>query len=213
MSREEVSGMAKHEPEPGKFCAWADKNEANRRYHDTEWGVPTHEDQPMFEHLMLECLQCGLSWDLILQKRDIIRRCFDGFDIDKIAGYGEADVERIVNTEGMIRSPRKVRAVINNARRSQELRKEIGSFSAYFWAFTGGTTLIYKDHGTRVPASNSLSERISKDLKKRGFQYVGPITVYSHLQACGIINDHDWSCPRFQSSVGLNPVALLTADQ
>ena len=140
--------MAKHEPEPGKFCAWADKNEANRRYHDTEWGVPTHEDQPMFEHLMLECLQCGLSWDLILQKRDIIRRCFDGFDIDKIAGYGEADVERIVNTEGMIRSPRKVRAVINNARRSQELRKEIGSFSAYFWAFTGGTTLIYKDHGT-----------------------------------------------------------------
>ena len=110
------------------YCTWAGMNEANRIYHDTEWGIPVHDDRHMFEHLTLECLQCGLSWDLMLKKREIFRDCFDNFDYDKIAAYGDLDVDRILNTEGMIRSPRKVQAVINNAQCYQKVREEFGSF-------------------------------------------------------------------------------------
>ena len=166
------------------YCTWAGMNEANRIYHDTEWGVPVHDDRHMFEHLTLECLQCGLSWDLMLKKREIFRQCFENFEYDKIAAYGEADVGRILNTEGMIRSPRKIRAVINNARCVQKLREERGSFSEYIWSFSTGKTILYQGHAAgRVPVSNGLSGRISRDFKQRGFQYVGPITIYSHLQA------------------------------
>ena len=118
------------------YCTWAEKSEVNRIYHDTEWGIPVHDDRHMFEHLTLECLQCGLSWDLILKKREIFRRCFDNFDFDKIAAYNDTDVERILNTEGMIRSPRKVQAVINNARCYQKVREEHGSFCNYIWAYS-----------------------------------------------------------------------------
>jgi DNA-3-methyladenine glycosylase I len=150
----------------------------------------------MFEHLTLECLQCGLSWDLMLKKREIFRQCFDNFDYDRIANYDDDDVERILNTDGMIRSPRKVQAVINNARCYQKVREEHGSFCDYIWGFSGGKTILYQGHdvGT-IPVSNGLSDKISKDLKKRGFKYVGAVTIYSHLQACGIINDHDKDCP------------------
>ncbi|MBQ9827897.1 MAG: DNA-3-methyladenine glycosylase I [Lachnospiraceae bacterium] len=178
------------------YCSWAEINELNRRYHDTEWGVPVHDDRQMFEHLTLECLQCGLSWDLMLKKREIFRECFDDFEPERIAAYSEEDVERIMNTESMIRSPRKIRAVINNARRCMELREEFGGICDYFWSFSGGKTILYQGHDTGlIPVSNGLSERISRDLKKRGFKYVGPVTIYSHLQACGIINDHDRDCP------------------
>ena len=178
------------------YCAWADMNAANKAYHDTEWGIPVHDDRHMFEHLSLECLQCGLSWDLMLKKREIFRACFDGFDYDKVATYDDSDVERILATEGMIRSPRKVQAVIGNARCYQAVRAEFGSFCDYLWGFSGGKTILYNGHDTgRIPVSNGLSARISKDLKKRGFKYVGAITIYSHLQACGIINDHDVTCP------------------
>ena len=112
------------------YCTWADVNEANRRYHDNEWGVPVHDDRKMFEHLTLECLQCGLSWDLMLKKREIFRRCFDSFDYDRIAAFDEEDVERILRTEGMIRSPRKIRAVISNARCCVKIREEFGSLGA-----------------------------------------------------------------------------------
>ncbi len=177
-------------------CDWANRNERNRIYHDREWGVPVHDDRRMFEHLTLECLQCGLSWDLMLRKREIFRQCFANFDYDAIAAFDEADVERILQTEGMIRSPRKVRAVIHNARRAQAVREEFGSFCDYIWSWSGGKTILYQGHaGGNMPVSNGLSEKLSKDLKKRGFQYVGPVTVYSHLQACGIINDHDGNCP------------------
>lgn len=196
-----------------RFCAWADKNAANRIYHDTEWGVPVHDDRQMFEHLMLECLQCGLSWDLILKKREVIRQCFAGFDFDRVASFGEADVNRILNTDGMIRSRPKVWAVVNNARRFQEVRKEFSSFCNYIWAFSGGKTILYRDHDKGVPASNSLSAKISRDLKKRGFQFVGPITVYSHLQACGIINDHDRDCPRCQRINRLNQTVELEVNE
>lgn len=178
------------------YCTWAGMNDANRIYHDTEWGIPVHDDRHMFEHLFLECMQCGLSWDLMLKKREIFRACFDDFDYDKIAEYTEDDVGRILATEGMIKSPRKVAAIINNAKCYRKTREEFGSFCDYIWGYADGKTILYNGHDTgRIPVSNGLSARISKDLKQRGFKYVGAITIYSHLQACGIINDHDASCP------------------
>ena len=195
------------------YCAWADINEANRRYHDTEWGVPVHDDRRMFEHLTLECLQCGLSWDLMLKKREIFRQCFDGFDYDRIAAYGEADVERILGTEGMIHSPRKVRAVISNARCCQKVREEYGSLCAYVWSWSDGKTILYQGHDDGpIPVSNGLSDRLSRDMKRRGFRYVGPVTIYSHLQACGIINDHDGGCPCRRRIVDGHPTATKERD-
>ena len=195
------------------YCAWADINEANRRYHDTEWGVPVHDDRRMFEHLTLECLQCGLSWDLMLKKREIFRRCFDGFDFDRIADYDEEDVERILKTEGMIRSPRKIRAVINNARCCRKVREEFGSLCAYVWSWSEGKTILYEGHGDGpIPVSNGLSDRLSRDMKRRGFRYVGPVTIYSHLQACGIINDHDRDCPCRRRIVDGHPTVTKQRD-
>ncbi len=182
-------------------CGWSEFNERNKVYHDGEWGVPVHDDKKMFEHLILECMQCGLSWDLMLKKRDVFRKCFDGFDSDKIATYEDADIERILDTEDMIRSPRKVLAVINNAKCYQKIREEFGSFCSYIWAYSDGKTILYNGHnkvGGKIPVSNGLSKKISKDLKKRGFKYVGEVTIYSHLQACGIINDHDETCPCYK---------------
>ena len=179
------------------YCTWAGMNELNKVYHDTEWGIPVHEDRKMFEHLILECMQCGLSWDLMLKKRDVFRKCFDDFDFDRIAEYDDSDIDRIMNTEDMIRSPRKIAAVINNARCFRKVREEFGTFCDYLWAYSDGKTILYTGHNkdiAKIPVSNGLSKRISKDLKKRGFKYVGEITIYSHLQACGIINDHDEDC-------------------
>ena len=179
------------------YCEWADINELYKTYHDKEWGVPVHDDRKMFEYLILECMQCGLSWDLMLKKRDVFRKCFDDFDYDKIAEYDDKDVERILNTEDMIRSVRKIEAVINNARCFRNVREEFGSFCDYIWAYSDGKTILYNGHNKdiqRIPVSNGLSKRISKDMKKRGFKYVGEITIYSHLQACGMINDHDERC-------------------
>ena len=179
------------------YCEWAETNELNKPYHDNEWGRPVHDDRLMFEHLCLECLQCGLSWDLMLKKREVFRKCFAGFDYDKVAKYTEADIDRIMNTEDMIRSERKIAAIINNAKCFKAVRKEFGTFCDYLWGYTDGKTILYQGHNkpdARIPVSNGLSKKISKDLKKRGFKYVGEITIYSHLQACGIINDHDDDC-------------------
>ncbi|HIV17568.1 MAG TPA: DNA-3-methyladenine glycosylase I [Candidatus Alectryocaccobium stercorigallinarum] len=195
------------------YCTWADMNEANRIYHDTEWGIPVHDDRHMFEHLTLECLQCGLSWDLMLKKRGIFRKCFNDFDYEKIAAYDEKDEERILNTEGMIRSPRKIKAVINNARCYLKVREEFGSFCDYIWAYSDGKTILYEGHPDgKIPVSNGLSEKISKDLKKRGFKYVGAITIYSHLQACGIINDHDIECECYNKIVRNYPTVIKPRD-
>ncbi len=181
---------------------WADVSELAREYHDNEWGIPVHDDRTQFEYLSLEVLQCGLSWSLMLQKRGIFRLCFDHFDYDKIAGYGDDDVERILKTEGMIRSERKIRAIICNAAAFRKIRDEFRSFSDYIWSYSGGKTILYEGHDTGfIPASNALSETISQDLKKRGFKYLGPVTVYSHLQACGIVNDHNADCPCYEKIV------------
>jgi len=167
-------------------------------YHDTEWGIPVHNDRKQFEYLMLEVMQCGLNWHLVLLKREVFRRCFDGFDYERIARYTAKDVQRILNTPHMLQSPRKINAVIQNARAFCRLRKEEGSFSRYLWAYTDGKTLLYTHHEKGfLPASNALSLCISRDLKSRGFTYLGPVTVYSHLQACGIINDHTEDCSRY----------------
>ena len=187
-------------------CDWGFAFEAMRVYHDTEWGVPVHDDRVMFEHLMMEAMQCGLSWSLMMKKREIFRACFDGFDYDKIAAYTEADVARIMNTDGMIRSPRKIEAVIHNARCFQQIRREHGSFCSWLWAHTGGKTILYMGHEKgRIPVSNGLSDEIAKELKACGFRYLGTVTVYSHLQACGLINDHAKDCPCRQRINETNP--------
>ncbi len=181
------------------YCNWEHTSEANIRYHDEEWGVPVHDDRHQFEHLMMEVMQCGLNWNMMINKREIFRSCFDGFDYDKVAEYGEMDIERILSTEGMIRSRRKVEAIINNARCFKKIREEFGSFSEYLWGYSDGKTILYDKHAEGyIPVSNGLSERISRDLKKRGFKYMGPVTIYSHLQSSGIINDHDRSCPCYK---------------
>ena len=178
------------------YCDWGTSSEVNIRYHDEEWGVPLHDDCRQFEFLMMEVMQCGLNWNMMMQKREIFRLCFDGFDFDKVAEYGEADILRILSTEGMIRSRRKIEAIIANAKCFQQIRAEFDSFCDYLWGFSDGKTILYNGHAEGwIPVSNGLSERISRDLRKRGFKFLGPVTVYSHLQACGIINDHSKKCP------------------
>lgn len=193
-------------------CSWP-TTPLYQAYHDYEWGRPIHDDQRQFEHLCLESLQCGLSWLTILNKRDIIRQCFDYFDVDAVAKYTETDIERIMSTEGMLKSRKKIEAIINNAHAFLRIQDEFGSFCEYIWAFTNHKTLIYKGHSEgRVPAKNELSTRISKDLKKRGFKFVGPVTIYSHLQASGLINDHGKDCPCFNEINEANPVVYMTID-
>lgn len=184
------------------YCNWDATSELNIRYHDTEWGIPLYDDRRQFEFLMMEVMQCGLNWQMMINKREIFRSCFDYFEYDKIAAYNENDIERIINTEGMIRSRRKIEAIINNACCFQKIREEFGSFSDYLWAYSDGKTILYQKHAEGyIPVSNGLSDKISKDLKKRGFKYLGTVTVYSHLQACGIINDHGKDCPCYQKII------------
>lgn len=181
------------------YCNWENTSEKNRRYHDEEWGIPVFDDRTQFEYLMMEVMQCGLNWDLMINKRDIFRKCFDNFDYNKIAKYDEKDIERILNTEGMIRSRRKIEAVINNSKCFLEIRKEFKSFCSYLWKYSDNKTILYDKHSEGyIPVSNGLSDKIYKDLKKRGFKFLGSITIYSHLQAAGIINDHDKDCPRYE---------------
>ena len=149
-----------------------------------------------------------------MKKREIFRACFDNFEYDRIAAYDESDVRRILNTEGMLKSERKVRAIINNARCYQKLREECGSFCDWLWSSSDGRTIVYDGHPDgKVPVSNGLSERISRELKKRGFKYIGAITIYSHLQACGIINDHDKKCPCYKTIVENYPTVRKRRDR
>ena len=180
-------------------CNWCLCNEKMIKYHDEEWGVPLHDDKKQFEFFMMEVMQCGLNWNMMIQKREIFRRCFDDFDYKKIAEYQEIDIQRILDTDGMIRSRRKVEAVIRNEK--------------YFWDFSDRKTILYQGHQKgKIPARNGLSDKISKDLKKRGFKYLGSITVYSHLQACGMINDHTEECFRYMDIVENYPTIRKRKD-
>ncbi len=170
-----------------------------RDYHDKEWGVPLHDDGKIFEFLVLEGMQAGLSWTLILNKRENFRRAFRGFDPVKVARFGARDVERLLGDAGIIRNRLKILGAINNAKRFLEVRKEFGTFDRYIWGFVGGKPVrsglrSFKD----MPARTSLSDAISADLKARGFKFVGSTVVYSHMQATGMVNDHLVTCFRYK---------------
>ncbi|MBR6594372.1 MAG: DNA-3-methyladenine glycosylase I [Clostridia bacterium] len=196
------------------YCNWCSGSALMRDYHDNEWGIPVHDDVKQFEYLMMEAMQCGLSWSLMMKKREIFRTCFCGFDPERVAALSDAHVERILNTEGMIRSEGKVRAVINNAKCFLRIKEEYGSFSSYLWGFTKGKTLLYEGHAEGdIPVSNGLSDAIARDLKKRGFKYLGSITVYSHLQACGVINDHSSDCPCYKRINAAYPTITVPKDK
>ena len=186
----------------------------DRAYHDAEWGIPVHDDRRQFEYVSLEVMQCGLSWSLMLKRRAVFRRCFDRFDFRRIAKYTEKDVERILATKDMIRSRPKVLAIINNARAFLRVREEFGTFSKYIWGFCGGKTILYAGHAKgRIPAANGLSTDLSADLRRRGFKFLGPVVVYSHLQACGIVNDHGDDCPRYHEILRDYPIVRKRRDR
>ena len=183
-----------------------------QEYHDNEWGIPTHDDQKLFEYLVLESLQAGLSWELIIRKREVIRKCFCDFDVEKVASFDINDIERIMHTDDMIKSLRKVNAMISNAKAFINVQKEFGNFNKYLWSYSNGKTICYKGHEQGINISkNDLSTLISNDLKKRGFKYVGPVIIYSYLQACGIINDHDKECICYQKIKNTYP--CITMDE
>jgi DNA-3-methyladenine glycosylase I len=195
------------------YCSWCNENDLLKKYHQKEWGTPVHNDRKQFEYLLLEVMQCGLNFNMMLQKREIFRQCFSNFDYCQIADFNEQDVQRILNTEGMIRSRRKIEAIINNAVCFLEIRKEYGTFSRYLWSYTDNKTILYNHHAQGwIPVSNGLSDRISQDLKKRGFKYLGSITVYSHLQACGMINDHGIDCSRYAEINSRYPTVIRNRD-
>jgi DNA-3-methyladenine glycosylase I len=167
-------------------------------YHDTEWGVPVYSDEKLFEFLILETFQAGLSWITILRKRENFRKAFDKFNYKKIARYGENKYNDLLQDAGIIRNKLKIKATISNAQAFMEVQKEFGSFSNYIWDFTNGKP-IKNSHKTliEVPATTELSDTISKDLKKRGFKFVGSTVIYAHMQATGMVNDHTTECYRY----------------
>lgn len=191
-------------------CGWCCDNGINQKYHDEEWGLPLHDDRRQFEYISMEVMQCGLSWTLMLKKRDIFNKCFAEFDYNKIAQFNEDDIQRILEEDGMIKSRRKIEAIINNARSFIKIINEFGSFDKYIWSFSDNKTLVYLKHFQGSwETCNELSDRLSKDLKKRGFKYLGSITVYSHLQACGIINDHDPNCFMYDKLIKLGNIKYI----
>lgn len=168
-------------------------------YHDTEWGVPLHDDRGLFEFLVLEGMQAGLSWATILRKRENFRKAFSGFDARHVAGYGNRDVQRLLENPGIIRNRLKIEAAIDNARRFLEVQKEFGSFDRYIWDFVEGKPIRNRFRTlSELPARTPLSDRISKDLKNRGFKFTGSTIVYAHMQATGMVNDHMIHCFRYR---------------
>lgn len=182
-----------------KRCDWVDPTHLGYiRYHDEEWGVPVHDDCVHFEFLILEGAQAGLSWKTILNKREGYRRAFANFDPAEVAKFGVKEVERLLQDTGIVRNRLKIASAIDNAKSFLKVQAEFGSFDAFLWAFVGGQPLI--NHWTSIhelPARTELSDNLSRDLKKRGFRFVGSTIVYAHLQACGLVNDHLVSCFRY----------------
>ena len=179
-------------------CGWCVGDPIYEAYHDEEWGVPVYDDDTLFEFLILETFQAGLSWITVLKKRENFRKAFDNFDYKTIADYGQDKIDELLQDAGIIRNKLKVNATVSNAKAFIEVQKEFGSFSDYIWGFTDGkpiknTLKNYKD----APANTPLSDQISKDLKKRGFKFVGTTVVYAHMQATGMVNDHEVGCFRY----------------
>lgn len=176
-----------------KRCFWVDeKSEIYKDYHDNEWGIPKYDDQQLLELLILESFQAGLSWLTVLKKRESFRAEFDNFNIDKIVLYDDKKIDSMLSNPKIIRSKNKILSAINNAKIFKQIQAEYGSFSNYIWGFTDGK--IIKRTKDILPVSTELSDKISKDLKKRGMKYVGTVIIYSYLQAVGIVDDHDFDC-------------------
>ena len=181
-----------------KRCTWPG-NELAIRYHDEEWGVPLHDDQKLFEFLILEGAQAGLSWDTILRKRENYRKAFDDFDVNKVARYTDKKIEKLLQNEGIIRNRLKVASTVSNAKAFLKVQDEFGSFDKYIWSFLDGRPIVNKWTKTgQVPATSPESDLISKELKKRGFNFVGSTIMYAHMQATGMVNDHLVSCFRYK---------------
>ena len=177
-------------PDGKRRCFWANpKNERYVHYHDEEWGRPVHDDGKLFEMLLLECFQAGLSWECILNKREGFRQAFAGFDLERVCAFTEEDVERLIQEDAIIRHRRKIEAAVQNARVFREIQKEFGSFARYLWQWTVGE--IVHEYGR---TSSPLSDALTKDLKKRGMKFVGSTTIYSYLQAVGVIESHEPDC-------------------
>ena len=175
-------------------CAWAGTDPAMVAYHDRQWGRAVHDDRVLFEFLTLEGAQAGLSWRTILHKREGYRKAFAGYDWRKVARFGAADVRRLMRDESIVRNRLKIESVISNARALIEVQKEFGSFDRYIWTFTGGRPIVRRDGA--LPATTKESDAMSKDLKKRGFRFVGSTICYSFMQACGLADDHAANCFR-----------------
>ncbi len=180
-------------------CHWPGDDPLYCRYHDREWGVPVHNDRRLFEFLVLEGAQAGLSWITILRKRQAYRDAFDRFDFNKVARYGQRDVRRLLNNAGIVRNRLKVQAAISNARAFISVREEFGTFDRYIWRFVDGKPLQNRwIRPGQVPAHSAVSDALSKDLKQRGFKFVGTTIMYAHMQATGMVNDHLVRCFRYR---------------
>ena len=182
-----------------KRCEWCGNDELYVRYHDEEWGVPVHNDLKHFEFLVLECAQAGLSWLTILKKRENFRKAFDNFDPKKVSKYDDKKLDELMNNPGIIRNRRKLEASINNAKRFLEIQADFGSFDKYIWGFVDNKPMVNEWKSiSELPSKTELSDIISQDLKERGFKFVGSTTIYAHLQAIGLVNDHVVSCFRYK---------------
>ena len=178
-------------------CHWSTKDPLYIQYHDDEWGVPVHDDKKLFEFLILEGVQAGLSWLTVLRKRENYRKAYDDFDVRKVAAYGPEKIDELMNNEGLVRNKLKILASINNARCFIEVQKEFGSFDRYIWGFVSGKPIVnHWENLSQIPATSPISDEISKDMKKRGFKFVGSTIIYAHMQATGMVNDHLISCFR-----------------
>lgn len=183
-------------------CAWCLKTENMRQYHDTEWGVPVHDDRKHFEFMVLDGFQAGLSWQTILNRREGFRKAFAGFDPEKVARFNEKDVERLMQDEGIIRNRLKIAGTIKNARAFLTIQKEYGSFDTFIWQFTDGKPLHPKRREMKdIPASSPESDAMSKALKKKGFTFVGTTICYAYMQAAGLVNDHIVGCWRYKAPI------------
>lgn len=179
-------------------CGWAFKP-LDMEYHDKEWGVPVHDDSKLFEFLVLDAFQAGLSWSTILAKRENFRKAFDNFDYQKIAKYNQHKIDELLQNEGIIRNKLKINATIGNAKAFMQVQKQFGSFDKYIWSFTDGKSIINKWETMKdIPATSPESDAMSKDLKKRGFKFVGSTICYAFMQAAGMVNDHLTSCFRYK---------------
>ncbi|MFM9904124.1 MAG: DNA-3-methyladenine glycosylase I [Pyrinomonadaceae bacterium] len=180
-----------------KRCTWAG-NELNIPYHDAEWGVPLHDDRGLFEFLILEGAQAGLSWDTVLKKREAYRKAFDNFDAESVAAYDDLKCAELLLNEGIIRNRLKIASAVRNAKAFLKVQQEFGSFDKYIWSFVGGRPIDNKLKGGDVPATSAISDAMSKDLKTRGFNFVGSTIMYAFMQATGMVNDHLVSCFRYK---------------